>query len=76
MIWSFARDRGLPLWWIWSKVDKRTRTPLFTVWLAATIAFLLGLPVLKSAVAFSGVVSISVVGLCVPRPCAAAMNST
>ena len=34
LIWAFARDRGLPLWWIWSKVDKRTRMPLFTVWLS------------------------------------------
>ena len=37
-----CRDKGIPLWWIFAKVDKRTRTPLCTVWLAVTCAFLLG----------------------------------
>ena len=49
MIWAFARDRGLPLYWIWAKLDRRTHTPILTVWLAGTIPFLLGLPILKSA---------------------------
>ena len=63
MIWSFARDKGMPASFILSKVNRFTKTPINAVVLAACVAFLLGLPVLKSAFAFGGVVSISTIGL-------------
>jgi len=63
MCWSFARDHGLPFSHIWSRVNPRVGVPVNAVWFMVTFAFLLGLPMLKSYVAFSAVVSISTIGL-------------
>ena len=63
MIWSFARDNGLPGSKILSKVSRRTGTPMFAITFACVFAFCLGLPLLKSTVAFTAVVSISTIGL-------------
>ena len=63
MCWSFARDHGLPFSRIWSHVNPRVGVPVNAVWFMVTFAFLLGLPMLKSYVAFSAVVSISTIGL-------------
>lgn len=57
MCWSFSRDRGLPLSSIWARVNPHVGVPVNAVWFMVTFAFLLGLPMLKSAVAFSAVVS-------------------
>ena len=63
MCWSFARDHGLPFSRLWSHVNPRVGVPVNAVWFMVTFAFLLGLPMLKSYVAFSAVVSISTIGL-------------
>lgn len=63
MCWSFARDHGLPLSKVWAHINPRVGVPVNAVWFMVTFAFLLGLPMLKSAVAFSAVVSISTIGL-------------
>ena len=63
MVWSFSRDQAVPGHQLWSKVHPRTGTPVYAVWFCATIAFILGLPMLDSTVAFEAVVSISVIGL-------------
>lgn len=63
MLWSFSRDGGVPGWKIWSSVNPVTGTPINAVWAMVIFAFILGLPMLNSTVAFSAVVSISTIGL-------------
>lgn len=61
MMFAFARDGGIPRWF--AHVDDSFRSPLRTIWLAATLAFLLALPSLGSAVAFAAATSIATIGL-------------
>src|ERR1700682_4301672 len=63
MIYAFARDGALPGSQFWHKINKRTRTPTNSIWLAAGGAFILGLPFLYSPVAYAAVTSIAVIGL-------------
>ena len=63
MLWSFSRDRGVPGHRLWSSVNRLTGTPINAVWAMVIFAFILGLPMLNSTVAFSAVVSISTIGL-------------
>ena len=63
MIYAFARDGALPGSTFWHRIDPRTRTPTNAVWLAAAGAFLLGLPYLWNATAYTAVTSIAVIGL-------------
>jgi amino acid transporter len=63
MIYAFARDGALPASNTWHKLNKRTRTPTNAIWLAATGAFLLGLPYLWNYTAYAAVTSIAVIGL-------------
>lgn len=56
-----ARDHGIPSWF--HHVDERFKSPWRTVWLAATLAFILGLPSLGSSVAFAAATSIATIGL-------------
>ncbi|MEW2028990.1 amino acid permease [Streptomyces roseifaciens] len=62
MIYAFARDGALPGSARWQKVTRRTAIPANAVWLAVAVAFVLALPSLYSATAFSAVTAISVVG--------------
>lgn len=50
MMFGFARDRGLPP--LFRRVD-HNGTPIYTIWLAAFLAFCLALPSLGSSVAFT-----------------------
>jgi amino acid permease (GABA permease) len=63
MIYAFSRDGALPGSSIWSRVNRRTRTPTNAIWLAAGFAFVLGLPYLKNYTAYAAVTSIAVIGL-------------
>ncbi|MGI5341554.1 amino acid permease [Streptomyces sp. CA-181903] len=62
MIYAFARDGALPGSARWRKVSRRTAVPVAAVGLAVAVAFVLALPSLYSATAFSAVTAISVVG--------------
>ncbi|KAF9890416.1 hypothetical protein FE257_006084 [Aspergillus nanangensis] len=62
-LWSFSRDRGVPLWRVWSKVTSTTAIPLYSVILTTVIACLLALINIGSAVAFNALVSMSISGL-------------
>lgn len=44
-------------------MDERFRSPIRTVWLAATLSFILALPSLGSSVAFAAATSIATIGL-------------
>lgn len=61
MMFAFARDGGIPHFF--HKVDARFRSPIRTVWLAATLSFILALPSLGSSVAFAAATSIATIGL-------------
>ncbi|KAF7986843.1 hypothetical protein HWV62_12554 [Athelia sp. TMB] len=61
MMYAFARDGAIPQFF--HKVDEKRQSPIRTVWLACTLSFLLGLPSLGSAVAFSAATSIATIGL-------------
>ena len=63
MCWSFARDGALPGHQLWSKVNAITGTPINAMLLMVCLAFILGLPMLNSTVAFGAVISISTIGL-------------
>ncbi|KAI1196948.1 amino acid/polyamine transporter I [Nemania serpens] len=61
MMFAFARDGGVPSFF--HHVDARFRSPVRTVWLAATLSFILALPSLGSSVAFAAATSIATIGL-------------
>jgi amino acid permease (GABA permease) len=63
MIYAFARDGAIPGSNFWHRINKRTRTPTNSIWLAAGGAFLLGVPYLFNATAYAAVTSIAVIGL-------------
>ncbi|WP_431873253.1 amino acid permease [Amycolatopsis sacchari] len=63
MIYAFARDGAIPGSSWWHRINKRTRTPTNSVWLAAVGALVLALPYLWSATAYAAVTSIATVGL-------------
>ncbi|WP_156753334.1 amino acid permease [Actinokineospora pegani] len=63
MIYAFARDGAIPGSRFWHRINKRTRTPTNSVWLAAVGAFVLAVPYLWSETAYAAVTSIAVVGL-------------
>ncbi|KAH7906726.1 amino acid/polyamine transporter I [Hygrophoropsis aurantiaca] len=63
MMFAFARDGGIPGHSFFKVVDTKRASPVRTVWLACTLSFLLALPSLGSAVAFSAATSIATIGL-------------
>jgi amino acid permease (GABA permease) len=63
MIYAFARDGALPGSSFWHRINKRTRTPTNSVWLAVVGAFVLTLPALWNTTAYAAVTSIAVIGL-------------
>ena len=62
-IFAFSRDGAIPGARLWRSVSRRTHTPVKSVWFAAIGAFVLGVPSLWNATAFSAIVSINVIGL-------------
>ncbi|HKC73317.1 MAG TPA: amino acid permease, partial [Chloroflexota bacterium] len=63
MIYAFSRDGALPASSFWHRVNKRTRTPTNSIWLAAMGALILGLPYLWNPTAYAAVTSIATLGL-------------
>jgi amino acid permease (GABA permease) len=63
MIYAFARDGAVPGSRIWHRINKRTRTPTNSVWLAVVCAFVLTVPALFNTTAYVAVTSIAAVGL-------------
>ncbi|KAL5337416.1 amino acid/polyamine transporter I [Aspergillus crustosus] len=61
--WAFARDRGVPGWRIWTKVSPTTAIPTYAVLLTTTVAALLALIPIGSAVAFNQLCAMSISGL-------------
>lgn len=57
--YAFARDNGMPLSKIWSRINPRHKTPVAAIWLSVVLA----LVAMVYSGAYSVVTSISVVGL-------------
>src|SRR5207244_4935921 len=65
MIYAFSRDGAIPGSRFWHKINKRTRTPTNSIWLAVVAAWLLVDPAYwrGSDVAYFAVSSLAVIGL-------------
>ncbi|KAI1909677.1 hypothetical protein LOZ58_005006 [Ophidiomyces ophidiicola] len=63
MLWSFARDRGVPGWRLLSKVEPRTMVPVWSIATITLISILLSLIAIGSLTAFNIVVSLTVAAL-------------
>jgi amino acid transporter len=59
IVYSFARDGGMPLSKYWARIHSKYRTPSSAVWMLVVVAFLLAL----WSGAYSVIVSISTIGL-------------
>ncbi|MCJ1325156.1 hypothetical protein MMC10_001818 [Thelotrema lepadinum] len=66
MIWSFARDRGLPGWQVLSQVESRTAIPDVCIAFTTAIACALALINIGSTVVFTSIISFSVNALYLP----------
>ncbi|KAI1340854.1 putative GABA permease [Xylariaceae sp. FL0016] len=55
MLWSFARDKGVPQWQTLIKLDRRTSIPVYTIALITFVSVLLSLIILGSSVAFNNI---------------------
>ncbi|KAF2188344.1 choline transport protein [Zopfia rhizophila CBS 207.26] len=60
MIWSFARDRGLPGWRVLSKVDPRSSIPVASILTTCIISLLLLLIYLGSPLVLSDMISLTI----------------
>lgn len=60
MIYAFSRDGAVPGHRLWHRINPRTGTPTNSIWFAATFALLVGIPSLKSSVAFAAIVAVAV----------------
>jgi amino acid transporter len=64
MNFAFSRDRAVPGHQLWSRVSKRDRVPIFSVWMIATLAFAVMVPTLWNAyVGYQVGTSVAVIGL-------------
>jgi amino acid permease (GABA permease) len=63
MIYAFSRDGALPGSKFWHRINKGTRTPTNSIWLAVAGAAILALPAIWNTAAYFAVTSISVIGL-------------
>lgn len=62
MTWSFARDQGLPLSKLISRVSKTTRVPLIAIGICVLLAALLSCIYIGSPTAYNDIVSLTVTG--------------
>ena len=58
VIFAYSRDGALPGSRLWSKIDKRTKTPVLATWGVLTISALLGLLMFASPAAIGAVFSL------------------
>lgn len=61
VIFAYSRDGAIPGSRLWSKVDKRTKTPVFATWGVLAVAALLGLLMFAGPVAINAVFTIGAI---------------
>ncbi|KAI9655721.1 MAG: hypothetical protein M1821_005156 [Bathelium mastoideum] len=62
-LWSFSRDRGVPGWSFFSKINGRTTIPERSIIVTVAFSILIGLISIGSPVAFNDVVSLTLAAL-------------
>ena len=69
-VFAFSRDRMLPFSNVWTKINTRTGTPLYAVWITVFFCIVINLIGLGSYAAISGVFNICAIALdwsyCIP----------
>jgi len=60
---AFSRDRLIPGSKIWTKINARTGTPLYAVWLSIALCIIINLVALGSYAAISGVFNVCAIAL-------------
>ena len=72
-IWAFSRDEMLPLSRVWYKIDRRTDTPVYAVWLLTVCCLLINLVALGSYTAIAAIFNLTAIALdwsfCIPIIC-------
>ena len=72
-VFAFSRDRLVPFSHIWTKIDRRTGTPLYAVWISIFWCIAINLIGLGSYTAIEGVFNICAIALdwsyCIPIFC-------
>lgn len=63
--WAFARDRAIPMSWLWSRVNKKLGVPVWALGLTTVVQMLLGLINLGSSSTFIAFISVGVMALAV-----------
>jgi amino acid transporter len=63
MLYAFSRDGAVPFSGFWHRINKRTRTPVNSVWFGAIGAFILAIPSYWNSVAYAAITSVAVIGL-------------
>jgi amino acid transporter len=64
MMFAFSRDRAVPGHQLWSRVSKRDRIPIYTVWAIVVLAFITPLPAWWFGyVGYAASTAIAVIGL-------------
>ncbi|KAI1629394.1 putative amino acid permease, partial [Exophiala viscosa] len=77
-IFAFSRDRLIPLHRIWIRIDKRTGTPLYAIWISVFGIIAINLIALGSYTAILGVFNVCAIAFdwsyCIPIACKLAFN--
>ncbi|XP_040997070.1 amino-acid permease BAT1 homolog [Juglans microcarpa x Juglans regia] len=62
VVYALSRDGGVPFSKVWRKIHPKQKVPINAVWLCTTISIIIGLPILKSNVVYTAVISIGTIG--------------
>ncbi|OCK76599.1 amino acid transporter [Lepidopterella palustris CBS 459.81] len=77
--WALARDELMPLSRVWYKIDKRTQTPIYAVWLITSCAVAINLIGLGSYTAIVAIFNMTAIALdwsyCIPIICKMITNN-
>ena len=72
-IWAYARDEMLPLSRVWYKINRKTDTPIYAVWLFCVLCVLINLIGLGSYTAIAAIFNLTAIALdwsyCIPIIC-------
>lgn len=72
-VFAFSRDRLLPFSSVWTRINKKTQTPLLAVWISVALSIAINLIGLGSYYAIDGVFTLTSIALdwsyCIPAFC-------
>jgi amino acid transporter len=72
-VWAYSRDEMLPFSRIWYKINQKTQTPIYSVWLFVIVCVLINLVGLGSYTAIAAIFNLTAIALdwsyCIPILC-------